>query len=634
MRWTSITTATRRLSTAFGLAVCALVAAGQAGVPAAAEGPARPNILWLTCEDMSPIIGPYGDRYATTPNLDRFATRALRYRHAWSNAPVCAPARTTLISGLYPPCTGTENMRSMDRLPAGFKLYPQLLRDAGYYCTNNSKTDYNLAEPGKVWDESSARAHWKSRPAGQPFFAVFNFTITHESQVRNRKHPLVHDPAKAPLPSYYPDTPEIRRDVAHYYDNVTTMDAEVGEKLKELEAAGLADDTIVFFYSDHGTGLPRGKRTPCNSGLQVPLLIHVPEKFRALAPKDYAPGGTTERLVSFVDFAPTLLSVAGVQPPSYQQGHAFMGKYDTPPQPYLYGFRGRMDERVDLVRSVRDARYVYVRNYLPHRPHGQHVAYQFETDTTRIWKELFDAGKLKAPQTYFWEPRAGEELYDLQSDPDEVKNLAKSPEHREVLERLRAAQQTLAREIRDVGFVPEGEVKSRSAGLTPYEMGHDRTKYDFDRVLLFANLASSDQRQPQRMFKDGLRDTDSAVRYWSATGILIRGTAAVKDSKKELLDALGNTSPYVRAVAAEALGRYGDEADLQKALPVLAELAAGGQGMFAALTALTAIDELGAKAAPILPALKAIDPKDAAAPQRYAGYVPRLLEKVLAALQQ
>ena len=612
------------------LSACTLTAANRGGSKAAAaDGPLRPNILWLTCEDLSPIVGPYGDKYATTPNLDRFAGKSLRYLHAWSNAPVCAPARTTLISGLYPPSTGGEHMRSMVRLPAGFKMYPQLLREAGYYCTNNSKTDYNLAEPGKVWDESSARAHWKNRPAGQPFFSVFNFMITHESQVRDRKHVLVHDPAKAPLPSYYPDTPEVRRDVAHYYDNVTTMDTQVGEKLKELEAAGLAEDTIVFFYADHGTGMPRSKRTPCNSGLQVPLLIHVPEKFRSLAPKDYLPGGTTARLVSFVDFAPTLLSLAGSQPPAYFQGHAFMGKYDAPAQPYLFGFRGRMDERIDLVRSVTDGRYVYLRNFLPHRPHGQHVAYQFETDTTRVWKELYDAGKLKAPQTYFWEPRAPEELYDLQSDPDEVKNLAAEPSQREMLEKLRSAQQKWAREIRDVDFLPEGDVQKRSEGSTPYELGHDPKKCDLDRVLLFAERANIGPRQPQRMFKDGARDPESGVRYWSAVGILLRGAAAVKDARKELLESLGDTSPAVQVVAAEAFVRYGDEAEVRKALAVLADLAPPSrQSVFASIAALNAIDALGPKAAPILPGLKAIDPQESTLPQRYAGYVPRLLEWV------
>jgi arylsulfatase A-like enzyme len=240
-----------------------------------AADPPRPNILWVTCEDINPHLGAYGDAYATTPNLDRLAARGLRYLHAWSNAPVCAPARTTLITGLYATSTGSEHMRSLTRLPAGMKMFPQYLREAGYYCTNNSKEDYNLDKPGQVWDESSAKGHWKNRAAGQPFFAVFNLLITHESQIRKRPHTLVHDPAKAPLPAYHPDMPEVRHDWAQYYDNITTMDGQVGALLKELEDAGLADDTIVFFFSDHGSGMPRSKRFPYNSGLNVPLLVYV-----------------------------------------------------------------------------------------------------------------------------------------------------------------------------------------------------------------------------------------------------------------------------------------------------------------------------------------------------------------------
>ena len=607
-----------------------MAASGVARPSAAADTPPRPNILWLTCEDMSPNIGPYGDKYATTPNLDRFATQALRYETVWSNAPVCAPARTTLISGLYPPSTGGEHMRSMVRLPAGFKMYPQVLREAGYYCTNNSKTDYNLEEPGQVWDASNARAHWKNRPNGQPFFAIFNFTITHESQIRTRPHTWAHDPAKAPLPAYHPDTPEIRKDWAQYYDNITTMDTQVGEKLKELEASGLAEDTIVFFYSDHGSGMPRSKRWPFNSGLQVPLLIRIPEKYRHLAPKDYAPGGTTKRPVSFVDMAPTLMSLAGVQPPAYLQGHAFAGKHEAPAEKLLHGFRGRMDERYDLVRSVRDQRYVYIRNYMPHRIYGQHIGYMFETPTTRVWKELFDDGKLKAPQTYFWQAKPAEELYDLQSDPDEVKNLAAEPRHRQLLERLRKAQQALALTIRDVGFLPEGEVHSRSQGSTPYEMGHDPTKYPFERVFAAAELASRPENGDLPKVIKLLQDGDSGVRYWGATGLLIRGRTAAELARADLHRALSDSSPYVVATAAETLGKYGNAEDLQRSLDALSNAARpDGRDVYARIATLVAIDELGKKAAPLLPLVKQLGQPIPGAAARTREYPSRLVESIL-----
>ncbi len=290
----------------------------------------KPNILWLTCEDMGPHLGCYGDSYATTPNVDALSARGMRYRVVWSNAPVCAPARTALISGMYPNSTGSEHMRSLVPLPAEAKMYPQLLRDLGYYCTNNSKEDYNLTKVGIVWDESSPKAHYRHRPKQSPFFAIFNFTITHESQIRVRPHTLIHDPNQVRVPSYHPDTPEVRRDWAQYYDKITQMDTLVGKALKELDEAKLTDETIMFFYSDHGSGMPRHKRFPGNSGLAVPLIVVFPEKWKHLAPKDYQPGGISDRLVSFVDFAPTLLSLAGEKPKPWMQGSAFLGTHTHP----------------------------------------------------------------------------------------------------------------------------------------------------------------------------------------------------------------------------------------------------------------------------------------------------------------
>src|SRR5262245_51441492 len=458
----------------------------------AGEAPKRlPNILWITCEDIGPHLGCYGDRYATTPNLDRLAARGLRYRVAWSNAPVCAPARTTIISAMYATSTGSHHMRSMTRLPDDMYMFVVALRRLGYYCTNNVKEDYNLEKTGQVWEESSNKAHWRRRKSGQPFFAVFNFVSTHESQIRKRPHKLVHDPAKVRIPAYHPDTPEVRHDWAQYYDNITVMDKQAGDILRQLEEDGLAGETIVIFFSDHGSGMPRNKRWPYNCGLHVPMILHVPERFRPLAPKDYAPGKETDRLVSFVDLGPTMLSLAGEKAPAFMHGEAFLGPHSAAPRQYLYGFRGRMDERYDLVRSVRDQRYVYVRNYLPHKIQGQYLDYMWQTPTTVAWKRLYDHGKLTAAQKAFWEaPRPPEELYDLENDPDEVINLANSPEHQVVLKRLGDAQRAHALKIRDVGFLPEDEMHARAGGLTPYEMAHDERKYPLKRILETAELAS------------------------------------------------------------------------------------------------------------------------------------------------
>ncbi|MFA6546733.1 MAG: sulfatase-like hydrolase/transferase [Limisphaerales bacterium] len=592
----------------------------------------HPNILWITSEDHGPHMGCYGDKFASTPNVDALAARGMIFRHAWSCAPVCAPARTTLISGLYPPSTGAEHMRSMVPLPAGFRMYPQFLREAGYYCSNNSKEDYNLAKPGQVWDESSGRAHWKNRAAGQPFFAVFNSTKSHESQIRTRPHKAVHDPAQVRVPAYHPDTPEVRQDWAQYYDIVSEVDAVAGAHLKELAVAGLAEDTIVFYYADHGSGMPRNKRWPCNSGLQVPVVVHFPEKWKHLAPPEYKAGGASDRLISFVDFAPTVLSLAGIQPPGWMQGHAFAGKFTEPPQPFVYGFRGRMDERIDCVRSVTDGRYVYLRNFMPHLSQGQHVDYQFQTPTTRVWFDLYKSGKATEAQSLFWRaPKAPEELYDLASDPDEVKNLAASPQHQEVLAKFRRAQQDLAAKIRDVGLLPEGEIHSRSAGSAPYTIGHDDAKYPFARVFATADLASRLQSGALPELRERLADADSAVRYWAALGVLMRGRDAVAASRMDLIKALSDASPYVRIPAAQALGLHGDQADLDKALPVLLELADWGRsGPFAAISALNALGALGPRAASATAALKGLPGKGTSPDGRYNSYVPRLLAELTA----
>jgi len=610
-----------------------LLLLGLIAIPgsATAQTPSRPNVLWITSEDNGPHLGAYGDTYADTPHLDRLASQGLTYLNCWSTAPVCAPARTTIISGVYPPSSGAEHMRSMTRLPASMKMYPQFLREAGYYCTNNSKEDYNLEKPGQVWDESSRKAHWKNRAAGQPFFAIFNHTISHESQIRKRPHTPVHDPAQVRVPAYHPDTPEVRRDWAQYYDKLTQMDARVGANLRELKQAGLSQDTIVIYYGDHGSGMPRSKRWPYNSGLQVPLIVYIPQKFAALRPPEYKTGGQSQRLVGFIDLAPTLLSLVGIQPPDYHQGHAFLGVHQTKPQPYIYGFRGRMDERYDMVRTVRDQRYIYIRNYMPHKIYGQFIAYMFQTPTTRVWKQLYDQDKLKPPQTHFWETKPAEELYDLQEDPDEVHNLADSAEHQDILLRLRRAQRALAVKIRDVGFLPESEIHSRGGQLTPYEMGHDPSRYPLDRILATAELASSSQEaDPAPALSKALTDSDSAVRYWAAMGLLIRGPAAVAQSRAALTRALADPAVPVRVIAAQALGQYGQPADVRKALPVLTQAAdAQNTGIYNAMLALNALDALDDRAAAQRQAIQSLPTTAPGANRRMRAYLPNLVKKTL-----
>jgi uncharacterized sulfatase len=586
----------------------------------------RPNILWLTAEDHGPHLGCYGDAYAKTPNLDALAARSVRFARCWSNAPVCAPARTTLISGMYPTSTGSEHMRSLVRPAAGTQAYPQLLRTAGYYCTNNTKTDYNLDFANNIWDDTTKTAHYKNRRPGQPFFAIFNHTQSHESQLRT-KYTLSHDPAGVRLPAYHPDTPDVRRDWARYYDMVSTVDGLVGKALQELADTGLADDTIVFYYADHGSGMPRGKRTPFNSGLHVPLLVHFPPKWAHLAPADYAPGVVSNQLVSFVDFAPTLLSLVGADIPAYLQGVPFLGRKATTRQ-YLHGFRGRMDERIDSVRSVTDGRYVYVRNYLSYVPHGQHVAYQMQTKTTQVWKGLFDAGKLTPAQATFWQPRAAEELFDLTTDPDEVTNLADQPAHAATLERLRQEQRAQAVRLRDVGLLPEAEMWRRAGTVAPYDWARQPNAYPVERVLAAAELASTRKPEATPSLRALLNDTDSGVRYWAVFGLLMRGPDAVTPHVAALTRRLSDESPAVRVAAAYALALV--PAERAGALKTLIELANPVQhGPFVAVQALNAIDTLGKDAESILPDLVKLPTSDPKATSRNNGdYINRLVSKL------
>jgi uncharacterized sulfatase len=592
--------------------------------------PPRPNILWLTCEDTGPHLHACGDEYSITPNLDRLAARGCVYNNAWSNAPVCAPARTTIISGVYPTSSGSEHMRSMTRMPPGWKMFPGYLRAAGYYCSNNVKEDYNLEKPEGTWDESSRTAHWRSRAPGQPFFSVFNYESTHEGQIRRRSEKLEHDPAKVRVPAYHPDTPEVRRDWAQYYENITTMDRQVAARWAELEEDGLGQDTVVFFFGDHGPGMPRSKRFPYDSGLHVCILALLPEKFRHLAPKDYVVGAISNRLVSFVDLAPTMLSLAGVKPPDFYQGQAFMGQHEARPRSYCFGFRGRMDERYDLMRTVRDERYVYVRNYNPHKIYGQHVAYMWGTPTTAVWERLYREGKLKPPQTYFWEAKPPEELYDLRGDRDEVKNLASSTRHKATLERFRTAHREHELKIRDIGLLPEAEIHSRAKDSSPYEVGHDPKRYPMERILAAAELASSLKPGVGGQLAKAMQDPDSGVRYWGVMGVLMRGAEEVKTAHATLNRALEDASPSVRIAAAEALGKYGTDQDLKRALALLIKLAHPVEnGSYVAIQALNAIEALGKKAAPLKERLKALPTDDPNAPARVRSeYTRRLFERL------
>lgn len=631
---------------------------GMSGIAAATQmrgaQEARPNVLWLTWEDTGPHFRCFGNQYSLTPNMDRLAQRGCIYPNTWASAPVCAPARTAIITGVCPTSCGAEHMRSMSPMPAAWKMFPGYLREAGYYCVNNGKEDYNLPKPEGTWDYSLGgsgglppeitpempmgpdRGHWRNRKPGQPFFLVNNDMTTHESHIfpAAGDGPLVHDPAKAWLSAFQPDTPEMRRDWARYHDLLTRSDARQQAILDQLEHDGLLDETIIVVTSDHGCGVARYKRMPYDSGLHVPMMLVFPDKYRHLAPKDYKPGGKSDRLIGTIDLAPTMLSLAGIKPPDYYHGQAFAGAHEAPPRSFLHGMRGRMDERYDLMRSTRNKRYVYIRNYHPHRIYGQHMNYAWTLPSTPRWEQLYKDGKLAAPKTNFWETKPAEELYDLRNDPSEVKNLAADPAHKAVLGSFRREHHGYELMVRDVGLLPEGEMHARAEGSTPYDMGHDLARYPAERMLAAADLASSGEHGATKQLESNMKDGDSGIRYWGVMGALIRGADEVRATATPLRDALADMSPYVRIAAAEALGRYGTEADLKASLAVLIGLADSVQNnSYIAIQALNAIGALGPKAAPLKAHLAGLAVKDPKSPDRvnreYAANLVSWLQQTL-----
>ncbi|MGB7158324.1 MAG: sulfatase [Tepidisphaeraceae bacterium] len=445
--------------------VAILILYGVMAATALAESPQGPrNILWLSVEDMSPWLACYGDTTAPTPNIDRLAREGVRYANAFATTPVCAPARHTIITGMYATSTGAMHMRNSapskqalardphayDDIPSyeavpppEVRCFPEFLRVAGYYATNNAKTDYQFTPPPTAWDESSKTAHWRNRKAGQPFFAVFNCNFTHESQAfpdAPRRADVVK-PADVKVPPYYPDTPAVRQTLAQTYNNIVAMDRWVGERLAELEKDGLLDSTVVMFFSDHGVGLPRGKRNVYDSGLRVPLIVRLPDGKGA--------GTTDERLVSFIDWAPTVLSLANLKPPAYMRGVPFLGSFTGEAPRYVFATADRMDIVKDTARAVSDGRYKYIRNLNRSIGHVPPLAYRDELAMMRDVFALRTSGRVSPAQ---WQlvsdgkPR--EEFYDTRQDPYEVHNAVGEPQHDA---RVRAMREALDRWIVETG---------------------------------------------------------------------------------------------------------------------------------------------------------------------------------------
>jgi arylsulfatase A-like enzyme len=574
---------------AAGIATGAASASGESLAAAA-----RPNILWLVSEDNGPYRGAYGDALARTPAIDRLAAQGIRYDRAYATSPVCAPSRFAIVTGTHAEsCGPAQHMRASGRIPSFLRGFPEYLRAAGYYCTNNAKTDYNgPIDVARTWNASGTGAHWRNRPAGAPFFAVFNTDRTHESKLFGAA-PGAVSPDEVRLPAYLPDAPAVRGDRAAYYDLVRRMDDAVGERIAELEAAGLAEDTIVFYYSDHGGVLPRSKRHCYEDGLRTALVVRVPERWRHLAPA--GPGSVVTAPVSLVDLAPTALALAGVAAPAHLHGGAFLGPGRSASRSYAFSGRDRMDERYDLVRTVTDGRYRYIRNYAPHRPWGQHIAYAWQQKGYQAWEREHLAGRLSATRDRFFRPKPAEELYDLRADPDEVRDLAADPAYDAVRRRLREALAAHLLAVHDNGFVPEG------AAAEGYEQSRRAGAYPIADVLALADRAAARDPADRGHFTARLGDGNEVVRYWAAQGLLMLGPAAAGAAAALAGRLSAETSPRVAVVVAEALAGLGQPGP---AVAKLASIVDGSGNGRARLAALNALADVGSAATAALPAIR------------------------------
>ncbi|MEJ7831108.1 MAG: sulfatase-like hydrolase/transferase, partial [Segetibacter sp.] len=488
----------------------------------------RPNILWIVSEDNTTLLGCYGDKTATTPNIDNLAKQGILFSNAFCAAPVCAPARSTLITGMYATTLGTENMRSTYPIPKFIKFFPRYLREAGYYTTNNAKKDYNTVDQVEAWDESSKKATYKNRRPGQPFFSVFNMEVSHESSIHTTMNNLRHDPEKIPVPPYQPATPAMKHDWAQYYDKLEDMDKQVGAYLKELDEAGLTENTIVFYFADNGGVLPRSKRFMYESGLHVPLIIRIPKKYAHLAAG--LSQGKTNRIATFVDFAPTVLSLTGIKIPEHLQGQAFLGNQKVKERDYGYSFRARMDERIDLIRSVRDKQYRYIRNYYPNKIYAQYIAYLWNSPSMKSWDSVYKTGQLNEVQSRFFKTKPVEELFDCQKDPDNIYNLAGKKEYNEVLNRMRMANAKWLVNTKDAGFIPEARKEEISKTTTVYDYTHSGV-YNIEKILETAEMASSKDPKVLNTLIKRLQDNDPEIRYWAAAGCTILGQEATPAKK-------------------------------------------------------------------------------------------------------
>jgi uncharacterized sulfatase len=526
----------------------------------------RPNIVWIVSEDNSKhYLKLFDENGAEAPHIEALAAAGITFTRAFSNAPVCSVARTTLATGCYAPRLGTQFHRraSPATLPAGLKAFSELLREAGYYTSNRSKEDYNFVKSRGTWDDSSKNGDWRNRPdPAMPFFHMQSHDESHEGSLHfdaslTETEKTTHDPAVVKLPPYFPDTPLFRYTMARYLDRMQAIDGIVGQTVAKLKADGLLEDTFVFYFGDHGGVLPRSKGYLYETGLHVPLVVRIPEKWKHLV--DLERGSRMDGFVSFIDFAPTVLTLAGVAVPAEMDGRAFLGKgvtaADVAARDTTIGYADRFDEKYDLVRSLRVGDWKYIRSYQPHYADGIQNNYRYQMAAYREWRDLYDEGKLGSDQRQFFEAKAPERLYDLSTDPHELKNLATEVAHRAKLREMRETLQERLKALPDLGFVPENFLV-REAMDDPAAYGRARA-VEIATLIDTADLMLQPFAESEVALRKALVSDNEKVRYWAATVCAAYGQEAVElvDLVKELLDD-PDTMVQVRAI--EYLGMVGE----------------------------------------------------------------------------
>lgn len=522
----------------------------------------RPNILWITSEDnAADYLRLYAADGAEMPNVERLAASGLVFQHAFANSPVCSTSRSTIITGAYAPRIGAMDHRRSKHapMPAELRMFPWYLRQAGYHATNSHKTDYNLRDT-ETWDESSPTATWRSRRAGQPFFHVQNYTTTHESSLQFTPEEMQADALDTRdirLAPYQPDTPVFRYTKARYLARHRQLDREIGELLAQLEADGLADDTIVFYYGDHGGVMPRSKGYLYESGLHVPLVVYAPPKWRHLLPA--APGSRLEGFVAFIDLAPTVLHLAGIEPPAAMDGRAFLGAGVSAEalarRDELFSAADRFDEKYDLVRGLRKGRFKYLRNYQPFNPDALHNAYRYRQPAYAEWRELYRAGRLDEAQRAFFEPRPPEQLFDLESDPHEIRNLAHDPAYADVLADLRGRLAAWVKGMPDLGFYPENVFLNKVLG-NPVAYG-DAHRTQIARLVDTADLSLRPFAEAKPALERALASADAWERYWALIACSTQGRVAAALAPAARRIAADDPERLVRVRAAEFLALIG-----------------------------------------------------------------------------